>query len=71
MLFNWPEFSAFMAEQGFGNPNAIADHLGVNRSITWKLSKGQRPSIDFIALLWVKYPRVGAKRFLITEDGQS
>jgi hypothetical protein len=70
MTFDYVAFAEFMASRGCRNPADIARELGVDPPVISKLSRGlQRPSIDFIALLWVKYPRLRRDRFLAADLG--
>jgi predicted transcriptional regulator len=73
MVFDYRAFAEFMRQRGFDTSAKIAAELGVHKSVISKLENGlQRPSLDFIALIWWKYPKIGARRFLspVVEGGE-
>lgn len=59
-------FLDFMASLGFDSPAKVARELGVLESIISRLKQTNgRISIDFMGLLWAKYPDEDWNRFLI------
>lgn len=66
------EFLDFMASKGFDSPAKIAREFGVAESVISRLqTTGGRTSIDFVGLLWIKYPNEARDRFLILPTGAS
>jgi hypothetical protein len=66
VAFDIKAFLDFMASKGFDSPAKVARELGINQSVLTRLEEtGGRTSIDFMGLLWAKYPDQNWNQFLI------